>query len=245
MVAAIDIGNTNIHAGLFREGQLVKTLRLVVHPTPDLPGLRQWLGRQKLEGAGIASVIPGLTRLIARIFREDFRVQPLIISAAADCGLKFGYKNPRQLGADRIANLAGGLARIPVNLIVVSFGTATVIDAVFRNGYHPGGVILPGIDMALGILADKTARLQRYPVRKPVQFMGQTTAECVQAGVIHGTALAVQGFIHRLKKIYKRDFLCLATGGRVRLMAPLIPEIDRVIPDLSLYGIYTIYRKNA
>jgi len=245
MVVALDIGNTNIHAGLFRDGQLVKTRSFPVHPIPHLPRLTEWLGRQKLDGAGIASVIPDLTLTVARIFREKFRIRPLFLSCRLDCGFKFGYRDPRQMGADRIANLAGGLAQFPENLIVVSFGTATVIDAVFRNGYHPGGIILPGIGPALDVLAEKTAQLKRYPIRKPVPIVGRTTAECVQVGVMQGTALSVQGFIHRFRKIYKREFLCLATGGWARVIAPLIPEVDRVVPDLSIWGIYTIYRKNA
>jgi type III pantothenate kinase len=120
-----------------------------------------------------------------------------------------------------------------------------VIDAVFRDGYHPGGIILPGIDPSLDILAHRTARLKRYPVRKPARIIGRTTAECVQNGVIRGTAMAVQGYIMRLKKFFRRNFLCLATGGWAHLMAPLIPEIDRVVPELSLWGIYHIYRRNA
>lgn len=245
MVAALDIGNTNIHAGLFHDGRLVKNRLFPVRSKGRLSRLTEWLGRQQLDGCGIASVFPHLTLPVARIFRKKFGLYPLIVSGRLDCGLKYGYQNPRQLGADRIANLAGGLARFPGNLIVVSFGTATVIDAVFRNGYHPGGVIMPGIDPALDVLAKKTARLNKYRARKPVSIVGRTTAECVRAGVIHGTGLAVQGFINRIKKDYRREFLCLATGGWARFMAPLIPEIDRVVPELSIWGVYTIYRKNA
>lgn len=244
MVAAIDIGNSVIHAGWFREGRLYRSARFPVPPAGDLSRLKRWLGRRPIAGAGIASVNPGLTRPVARIIRDRFHVNPLVITHRTDCGLKFGYLDPRQLGADRIANLAGGRSRFPGNLIIVSFGTATVIDAVFRDGYHPGGAIMPGIGPCLDALARRTARLKRYPPRKPVRIIGRTTAECVQNGVIRGTALAVQGYIIKLKKFYRRDFLCLATGGWARLISPLIPEIDRIVPELGLWGIYHIFRRN-
>jgi len=245
MVAAIDIGNTNLHAGLFRNQRLFKTCRFPIPPTPDLSRLKKWLGRRPLEGAGIASVNPDLTRPAARIFRDVFNIKPLVINERTDSGLKFGYLDPRQMGSDRIANMAGGRARFPGNLIIVSFGTATVIDAVLRDGCHPGGVIMPGIDPALDVLADRAVRLKRYPARIPDRIIGRTTAECVQNGVIRGTALAVQGYIRVMKKSFRRDFSCLATGGWARLMSPLIPEIDRVVPELSLWGVYYIYRRNA
>jgi type III pantothenate kinase len=245
MVAAVDIGNSRIHLGLFNNGRLVRIFQLPVRAERGYPRIEKWLVGQKIEGAGIASVIPDNTRSVAAIFRRQFRIRPLIIDSRIDSGLKFGYQNPRTLGADRIANLAGGRAHFPGNLIVVSFGTATTIDAVFRNGYHPGGVIMPGIDMDLDVLAQQTARIGRYPVRRPVHFIGRNTGECVRSGVIQGMALAVQGFIHEIKKVYRRPFLGLATGGRAGLMAPLIPEIDRVVADLSLYGIFAIYQRNA
>lgn len=245
MVAAVDIGNSRIHLGLFDNGRLVRTLQVPVRSVCGYPKIKQWLAGREIQGAGIASVIPDQTRSVAAIFHRQFRIRPLIIDRRIDCGLQFGYHDPRTLGADRIANLAGGRARFPGNLIVVSFGTATTIDVVFRNGDHPGGVIMPGIGMALDVLAEKTARLGRYPVRRPAHFIGRSTGECVRTGVIQGMALAVQGFIHEIKKVYRRPFLGLATGGRAGLIAPLIPEIDRVVADLSLYGIFAIYQRNV
>ena len=245
MVVALDIGNTNIHFGLYHGETLVKHLIYPLSEKTVENKMRKAIDGRELEGGAIASVVPSLTPRYIQFFKRKLSLSPLLISPDVECHLTFGYYKPHQLGADRIAAAAGGLARYKRDLIIINFGTATILDIIFKNGRYPGGIITPGVETAMNALASRTALLKEVPLKKRVHLIGRSTEECIQSGIYNGTIAMVHGLIQMIKKTFKKRFLCIATGGWSKVMAPHIPEITHVDSDLCLYGILKIYYYNA
>ncbi|MDH4211439.1 MAG: type III pantothenate kinase [candidate division WOR-3 bacterium] len=244
MVVVFDIGNTNIHVGVYRG----KTLgRHLVFPTKSrLPNakIKRILTDKKLRGAAIASVVPSVTKQIVNLCTK-YGVSVVVVSSKIDCGITYAYRDPSTLGADRIAAVTGALARFRRDAIVVDAGTAITIDVVLSGGEYLGGVILPGMHMLSEIMHIRTAQLPEVVVRKPRNLAGRSTEECIQSGIFNGTMMMVGGFIKELKKQYGSDFFCVSTGGSGALLARHIKDIQKYDADLGMYGALAIYYRYA
>lgn len=243
MVVAVDVGNTNIHIGWYRNEKLVRYCR-----TPNrLKSFRSLLDCRKnppaanVEGGVIVSVVPALTGDIAGVLARRYRRRPLIVTAARARHLDYGYRHPASIGADRVAVVAGGLARYRTDLLIVDFGTATTIDVALRNGSYPGGLIMPGIETGHRALISRTS-LKKTALVKPAALIGRSTGECISSGIINGHCHMVGSLIRRIKMQYRREFLCIATGGWGRLMSSMIDDIDSFDRDLALYGAVRIFQ---
>lgn len=245
MVAVFDIGNTNIRMGLYEVQKLVKEIRYPTSTKSVENKFVKLLRHNRPEGIAIASVVPHITRRFVRFLKEDLAISPFIVSSQVDCHLTYEYYKPETLGADRIANVVGGLERYKNNLIIIDFGTATTLDAVLKNGRYLGGFIFPGIGASLEMLSEKTALLPLVRLKKPIKTVGRSTEECIQSGVFNGTVAMMKGLIAQIRKEKKKKFLCIATGGWSKIMTPLIREIKYCDFDLCLYGVFQIYNYNA
>jgi type III pantothenate kinase len=247
MVIAIDAGNTNIHWGWFEGSRLA--MRAVCpcegfNTAKGVSVLKRGLSRKghdHVDGAVIVSVAPIMTRKILRcLARVHPRVKPMIVSAQLKSPLKYGYQRPGTLGADRIANAAGALVRYRTNLVVIAAGTATTIDVIFKSGWFPGGMIMPGIETGLWALTRKTALLKNVDLTMPKRIIGRTTGECLRSG----HALMVQSLLELIRFQYRRRFLCVVTGGWGKFIASRVRRGIRYDRDLSLYGALHLYRYN-
>jgi type III pantothenate kinase len=251
MVITIDAGNTNIHWGWFKGGRLV---RRAVCPSMGFSTAKGILvlkrgpgrkGRDDVEGAAIVSVLPALTRKLQRCFtRAQPGIKPVIVSARLKSPLKYGYQRPGTMGADRIANAVGALIRYRTDVVVISAGTATTIDVVFKNGWFPGGMIMPGIATGLWALTRKTALLKNVRLRMPGRIIGRSTGECLRSGILQGHALMVQSILKLITRQYRRRFICVVTGGWGRFIASHVRGVARYDRDLSLYGALKLYQCN-
>jgi type III pantothenate kinase len=244
MVVVFDIGNTNIHVGIYRGKTLVR--RLVFPTGSRLPAakIRRMLTDKKLRGVAVASVVPSVTKQITRLCAK-YGVSAMVVSSKIDCGLTYAYRDPSTLGADRITAVAGALARFRRDAIVVDAGTAITIDAVLSGGRYLGGLILPGMHMLSEMMHIRTAQLPEVVLRKPRNLAGRSTEECIQSGIFNGTMMMVAGFIKELKKQYGSDFFCVSTGGSGALLARHVKDIQKHDADLSMYGALTIYYRYA
>jgi type III pantothenate kinase len=242
IVAAVDIGNTRMHAGFYRGDRLVSSISI---PTQaPAPIIEKAFAGKNIEGAAIASVVPVRGRRLDVYLEKRFRIRPIIISHRLKLPFVIRYHRPRDLGADRIAASAGAYLRYSRNVIVVDLGTATTIDVVLANGVHAGGIIAPGIGTSAWALAQKAALLRRENLSRQPAVIGTSTAGCVRSGILNGTSHMVRGFIRDIRKKFRRNFLCVATGGWGKFAKRTVPEIDRFDPDLCLFGIMRIYRAN-
>src|SRR5918992_44896 len=156
MLLTFDIGNTVVHIGVFEGSRLVTTLRMATDTrrladeygamATNLLHLKG-IDPSQITAACMCSVVPPLTALFNEVCRSFFKVTPLMVSAGVRTGLPIRYE-PRELGADRIADAVAAIDLYGPPLIVVDLGTATVFDAVSREGEYLGGAIAPGINLA-------------------------------------------------------------------------------------------------
>jgi type III pantothenate kinase len=201
--------------------------------------------KEGANGCAIASVVPETTRSVGSAIRRICGIQPLVINHRTTRGIRFSYKKPATLGADRIANIVGGLARYGRNIIVVDCGTAVTIDIGLRSGIHKGGIIFPGMQMMLDALTRDTAILKHLTYMRPRKRIGDSTDTCMRSGVHYGSIAAIDGMV----KMYKRETagpcVCIATGGWGKVVNRLCPSIEQYDRSLTLYGVLKVYQSNV
>jgi type III pantothenate kinase len=187
----------------------------------------------------LCSVVPEIIYSLRSCCRKYFAVDPFILQAGVKTGLKIGYRNPLEVGADRIANAIAATHRYPDhNLIIVDLGTATTIDVVRTGREFVGGIILPGLRIQMEALEKNTARLPNVEIIATAELIGRSTVECIQSGLYFGNRAALDGLTRQIReRVFPgQPALVLATGGFSRLF-----EGDRLFdvidPDLVLVGL--------
>jgi type III pantothenate kinase len=260
MLLAIDIGNSNITIGCFRNGTLVATRRAatVAGATPDelellLEGLLRLDDAAFADVSGIAcaSVVPALTASLEAV--ADRRERPLLNAGAGTVPLPVRTDRPGDVGADRLVNAlaAGRLYGTPA--VVVDFGTATTFDCVAADGAYVGGAIAPGLELGLEALAARTAKLPRIELRTPDRAIGRDTVSAMQSGTIFGYQALVTGLLARIRRelsdasgVSPGEVRAILTGGlSAAPWAAALEGIDAIDPDLTLKGLAILHAEVA
>jgi len=253
MLLAIDAGNSNILAGVFKDDRLVCDWRLLTEArkTVDEYGIMfqnlyrsAHLAPEETEAVIIACVIPPLLGTLEEISRKYFHLDPLVVDAGVKTGITVLYDNPREVGADRIVNAAAGYEKYRKSLIIIDLGTATTFDCISERGEYLGGAIAPGIMISSEALFNKTSKLPRVELVKPETVIGKNTVSSMQAGIIYGYTGLIDGMVKRIKKEMGGNPLVIATGGLAQLIASESETIETVDTYLTLEGLRIIYRKN-
>jgi type III pantothenate kinase len=248
MLLALDIGNTETTVGLFAGDRLLGHWRLHTTPqrTPDewASALTSYLTHaghspQGVRAAIVASVAPQVTQSVCEGITLATTRDPVVVDGRARLPITLDVDEPLTVGADRIVNTLAASQLFKRDTIVVDFGTATTFDCITGDGCFIGGVIMPGIRTASDDLVRKTAKLPATELTPPARVIGRRTEDCIRAGVLWGTADAVDGLVRRIKAEWpgKTTPQTVATGGLARLVAPLSTEIEAVHPDLTLVGL--------
>lgn len=255
MLAAIDIGNTNIVIGIFDGDKLINQWRLsaVKDRTGDEYGAvllnlfsnAGVLSKGHIKSAAMACVVPRLKDTFTAAFSKYFGVKPLVVEPGIKTGMPILTDNPREVGADRIAGSVAAYAEHKCALIVVDFGTAITFDYVTEKGEYAGGAIAPGITVAADALFDAAARLQKIEISKPPSPIGKNTVDGLKSGIFYGFAGLVDGVVEKIKKeAPTKPKKVIATGGEARLIAGSAASIDSVDESLVLKGLKIIYEAN-
>ena len=254
MLLAIDIGNTNIHIGAF-VGELPKAVfsfGAATNRTADEYAVllkaiaaEKGIDFKEISGAVLGSVAPSLTASVLAALRILADVPVTIIGPGVKTGFPIRLDNPAELGADLVANAAGAVAAFGAPVIVADFGTATTVIAVDEKSALQGGAIMPGIGMSLQAL-NSAELLPGVPVDGTVLSLGKNTPDCMRAGVIRGTAMAVCGFAADYKKMLKlpQDTPLVVCGGLAGAARAYLPADAKYLPNLTLCGLAAIYRLN-
>ncbi len=253
MLLAVDIGNSMVNLGVFDDDHLVANLRVSTDArrSADEYGLtlRDLLALNGVDHSSITdvcmcSVVPPLTGVFEELIQTYFKVDPLTVTAGVRTGLQISYDNPRDVGADRIVDAVAALELYGPPIIIVDFGTATVFDAVSRDGVYLGGAISPGINVAAEALFLNTSQLRRVELVAPESAIGKNTTEALQSGLVLGYAGLVTGLVARFKKELGQDAKVVGTGGLASIMSKVADVFDDINPDLTLIGLRLIYAKN-
>lgn len=250
---ALDIGNTNVVLGVFRDTTLLGTWRLETDSqrTVDeyavlveslLPqcGLRL----ADMTGVAIGSGVPRVQETFVEIARRYARCEPLCISGLTPLGMKVDIDNPREVGPDRVINAVAAKHCYGVPAIVVDFGTATNFDVVSSDGNYIGGAIAPGIEVAADAIFRRGARLFNVALEAPERAIGRNTVQALQSGIVLGYVALVEGIVARIKAELGGAARVIATGGLAGRVARETPAIEIVDPDLTLTGLRLIYAMN-
>ncbi len=248
MLLCIDVGNTQIHGAVFTGGSVGTQFRKSTHPfgSSDELGLffRSALRENGAEPRDVSEVavccvVPAALYDLKGAVEKYFGIRPFVLQAGVKTGLKIRYRNPLEVGADRIAGAIGAVERHPArDLIVVDCGTATTFDVVSAAGDYLGGAILPGVAVAAESLASRTAKLPRVEIAVPEAALGRTTSESIQAGIFHGHVGAIRQLVDRLtaEAFPVARPVVIGTGGFARLFADE-RLFDEVVPELVLLGL--------
>ncbi|MBF8267648.1 MAG: hypothetical protein HW388_1156 [Dehalococcoidia bacterium] len=254
MLLAIDIGNTNVTMGVFREEELLATWRLATdtRKMPDEYALLirsllplKGVASQDIDSIALCSVVPPLTQAFEEMSRVYFGIDPLVVGTGIRTGVRILYDNPRDVGADRVVDAVAAYQLYGGPVIVVDFGTATVFDAVSREGDYLGGAIALGINLSAEVLFERTSQLRRIEMASPKVAIGRNTPASIQSGIIFGHVGMVEAMVRRFKAELGEDARVVATGGLAPLIFKETPIFDAVNLDLTLVGLRLIYEINA
>ena len=253
MLLTIDIGNTNVHIGVFDGQLLICTCRLSTdsHRLSDEYGQTitniltiKGVPPESITDASICSVVPPLSSTFEEVCSEYFAVTPLTVHTGVKTGVRIRYDNPRDVGADRIVDTVAAYHLYGGPTIVVDFGTATVFDAISKDGDYLGGAIAPGIEMAAEALHQTAAQLRRVNLSAPKSAIGLSTAASLQSGLFLGYVSLVEGMVHRFKGELDQEAKVIATGGIAQIIAQETTVFDVVNPNLTLIGLRIVYEMN-
>ena len=200
--------------------------------------------RSTITDVCMCSVVPPLTGIFEEVSETYFHIKPLSITAGVKTGLQISYDNPRDVGADRIVDAVAALNLYGKPVIIVDFGTATVFDAISKDGIYLGGAIAPGINVAAEALFLNTSQLRRVELVAPKSAIGQNTSTALQAGLVLGYAGLVTGLVERFKSELGPEAKVIGTGGLATIISKEADVFDDINQDLTLIGLRMIYNMN-
>ncbi len=262
MLLTIDVGNTQTVLGLYDPGAdhgegagvgLVDHWRLSTdhERTADEYSV---LVRSLLETAGVdfdedlsgAAVCSGVPRVLASLRQMVMRYQsfePIVIEPGIKTGMPILYDNPKEVGADRIANAVAAYDLYGGPTVVVDFGTGNNFDVISENGEFLGGAIAPGIEISLDALFGRAAALRAVDLVEPRSVIGKSTVESIQSGSVYGFAAMIDGMVNRFAAVLG-EINVVATGGLAHLISPVSSTIEHVEPFLTLHGLRIVHNRN-
>ena len=253
MLLAIDVGNTQTVVGLFNGAELADHWRIATdaHRTSDELALmiQQFLGfhgfsfDDAVTGVAVSSVVPRVTAELRQLTERYFSLPALVVEPGVRTGMPILYDNPKEVGADRIANAVGAFELYGGPAIVVDFGTATTVEAISGTGEYLGGAIFPGVEISLDALFERAAGLRRVELAPPKHVIGKSTTESIQSGAIYGFAGEVDALVGRFGAELG-ECTVVATGGLAVAILPYSNTLQHYEPWLTLYGLRIIFERN-
>ena len=249
MLLTADIGNTSITLGLFDDDALIEEYRLAADKDLSLEEyevlLKSLFRNYNVDGCIISSVVEELTKKFKTSVDNVFKIDSMILSTDINTGIKIALDNPKEAGADRIANAVGAYVLYKHPVIVVDLGTATTFDVVDSNGDFIGGIITLGVTSQLKALNKFTSKLPRIEVSLSNNAIGHNTNDAILSGVLRGTASMIDGLIEQCKKELGSKVIVVATGGYSGLISNYLKRpFDFINPTLTLEGLRYLYQIN-
>ena len=253
MLLAVDIGNTNITFGVFDGDSIEATWRMAteVHRQTDeyaalCMTLLSYYGvpLKALDKGIVSSVVPPLTHTFEEFFERYLDIKAMVVGAGIKTGMRILYESPRDVGADRVVQAVAANRLYGAPVIVLDFGTTTVLDAVNEHGDYLGGAIAPGINLAAEALYERASKLPRIEVARPPTAIGRNTVASMQSGLYFGYIGLIEGLVTRFQRELGGAAKVVATGGLSFHIVDDTKLIDEVNDDLLLLGLRMIHEMN-
>jgi len=256
MKLCLDVGNSHIYGGVYKSDKVLLTFRKAskLGSSSDEYGLffrsvlrENGIDPGQVSAIALCSVVPEAVYAISAACQKYFDMPPFILQAGVKTGLKIEYRNPLEVGSDRIANAIGASELFPdQNLIIVDLGTATTLCVVGKDRSYKGGVILPGLKMAMQALESGTSKLGSVEILRKEVCLGRTTASSIQSGLYFGHLGALREIMQRiqLEEFGGQRPKVIATGGFATLFGGT-GLFDHVVQDLVLRGLLSVLEMNA
>jgi type III pantothenate kinase len=249
MLLAIDCGNTQTVFGLFEGDRLTEQYRVATnrsHTGDELAVLvRGFIDLESLDGIVLCSSVPQLVAEYQGFADRWAGVELLTLGPGVSTGVPIRYDDPREVGADRIANAVAARERHGAPAVVVDFGTSTNFDVVNAAGEFAGGVLAPGIEISMDALFARAARLPKVPFEAPERVISQTTVAALQSGLVYGFAGQVDAIVDRIRdELGATEAPVIATGGLADLIAPHSKTVTAVDQELTLQGLRIVWHRN-
>ena len=240
LLLVADIGNSNITIGFFSTKRIVKRVNIPTKSSIQLLIRSIKKDAKNTELAVVTSVVPKASVRLKKAFRA-LNIGSKFIGKDIHVPIANLYKDPKQVGKDRLVNGYAAKILYGYPAIIIDFGTATTFDYIDKNGAYSGGIITPGVELTIRTLSENTALLPKIDIKKPKKLIGKTTTESIRSGIVNGIAAMCGGLISEIKSLKKSDPIVIATGGLATLFKPCTTQIDIVDRDLTLKGLLAIY----
>lgn len=250
----IDIGNSTVVIALAdSQGDITATWRFKTKKEETASffryelkqGLRKYnIENTDIEKVTISSVVPEVNDDIAQAVSDLTGITPHFLSINDAKGIiSIDIESPSQLGKDRLADAIGAATCYGVPAIVIDFGTATTIGVVDENNVFKGGLIIPGVKTSLNALSSRASQLPSITIEKPAHIIGRNTLECMQSGILYGTAAMIDGLIDKIANTLPTPPHIIATGGMSKTIVPHCKHQITIDPYLLFKGIFNATRK--
>ncbi len=246
MILAVDIGNTNFNIGSFQGKKLITHFcvdnKYLVNPKSTFPLEPSILNESKY--IIVASVNPKTESAFYKYLGKKHKKKVLIIGKEIKPMVPILVENPQKVGIDRLLNALAAYRQTQTSTIVIDFGTAITIDIVSQKGEFVGGLILPGIRTSAYALNKQTALLPVVDIRRPEEIIGRNVENAINAGIYFGTVGSIIYIIREICNVFGDLQFTVATGGDAEIFKKDIPEIDKIIPHLTLDGIRIAFEES-
>lgn len=257
MLLVVDVGNTQTHFGVFRDGSARVSehwrFATVRESTRDELGAAlanllalRGLSFSDIDASIVSSTVPQLSQEWHEMARRYLGQKMLVVGPAIRTGMPIRYEHPHEVGADRIANAVAAYDRVGGQCVVVDFGTAITYDVISAAGEYLGGIITPGAEISIDALYERAAKLPKVELAEPRALIGKSTVEAIRSGIVYGFAAQVDGILRRLRAELGSGTTVIATGGLASALVPFVREtIDYVDDLLTLVGLRLIWERNV
>lgn len=253
MLLCIDIGNSHIVLGVMKEGGILGTFRIETDrkKTEDeyaliIKGILAIhnIDAEGFEGAIVSSVVPDITRYLAKAAETVTGSEAMIVGSGVKTGVNIMLDNPAEAGSDLVVAAAGALGKYTPPMVIIDLGTATTVTGIDKNGAFRGGAIMAGVKLGLNALSGGTSQLPYIRLDAPKKAIGTNTVDSMRSGTIFGAAGMIDGLAERFEQELGGDCTVIATGGLASAIIPYCRREIIVEDGLILDGLWRIWEKN-
>lgn len=253
MILCVDMGNTDIKVGVFKDDKLLSTFRTTTDKKKSSDEyeliLSSFLSDKKYKkeefiGGILASVVPSLSFPLKEAIEGVFGIVPLVVGKGLKSGLSIRIDNPNELGADLVADAVGAIHQLGYPVLIADLGTATKLCVVDKAGSFVGCVFAPGLKLSVAALIGGTAQLPEITLEQPKRIIGKNTPDSMNSGAIYGTSAMIKALSEDIEKELGYPCKRVLTGGYGRFFKDALKDSFNYNPNLALEGLLKIYQKN-